>query len=84
MKPADIVARLDGVPAVQLAAPALLGRLQAMAAAGQLSTGVLLQLQPEIRKAEAALELHTQQVRKVRDRCKQLPASPGRQTPLGF
>lgn len=80
----DVVAILDEVPAADLAAPALLGRLGEMEQAGQLSSGVLVQLGPEIETATEELRRHARKSREVVKRCQELAPMPAQFVPPGF
>jgi hypothetical protein len=81
---ADVVARLDGVVPACLEAPALLARLGAMRDDGSLTMEYLVELQPRIEIALAALDAHVEQSERIVERCKSLPPLPGKTVPAGF
>jgi len=84
MTPGELVDLLDTVPELRLDAVALLGELDRLERAGQLTGEAMTAMSPRIAKALKQLGGYVDEVRRVVDRCKQLPAIPTQSTPLGF
>lgn len=84
MTPGELVDLLDTVPELTLDAVALLGELDRLEQAGQLTGEAMASMSPRISTALDVLRMYVDQVRKVVTRCKQLSAIPTQSTPLGF
>jgi hypothetical protein len=81
MDTADVIARLQTIPVLDLPAVALLLQLDA---AGEPDPELLVKLQPEIEQAIKALSDHSERTGKIVDRCLRLRPIPTHTPPPGF
>lgn len=84
MNPADLIAQLDTAPPFEPRALQLLAEFYRLERGGQLGSAILADRQAEIAAALKELETYVDEIKKVVERCSDLPAIPSQHVPTGF